>query len=348
MTRDRLDHSNIHNILIRSTNWVGDALLTTPAIRAVRRNFPAASITVLAKPWVAPVFFNNPHIDNISIYDGNGKHKGLTGKFRLAKALRKAKFDGAIIFQNAFEAALLAYLAGIPKRVGYDTDGRGLLLTDAIAVDAYRKQIHETEYYLGILSGAGLRTSGRNLTLVVSDDERSQAGRTLMKYQFEPTDKIIGISPGATYGSAKRWSPGRFAALCDRLCESRGVHIVIFGGPDERAIGEHVRKLMKYTAVNLCGRTNLREAAALTEKCSLFITNDSGLMHIAAALDVPLVAIFGSTNPVTTGPVGINSHIVRVPVPCSPCLKAKCPTDHRCMNEITVDMVYEVVEGILR
>ncbi len=321
-------------------------MLTTPAIRAVRRNFSAATITILAKPWVAPVFFNNPHIDNISIYDGAGKHKGLAGKFRLAKTLRKTKFDGAIIFQNAFEAALLAYLAGIPNRVGYDTDGRGLLLTDAIAMDAYHKQIHEIEYYLGILNGVGLRTSGRDLTLVVSDDERRQADRTLMKYQLEATNKIIGISPGATYGSAKRWFPERFAALCDRLCEPTGVQLVIFGGPNERAVGEHVRKLMKCPVVNLCGRTNLREAAALTEKCSLFITNDSGLMHVAAALDVPVVAIFGSTNPVTTGPVGINSHIVRVPVPCSPCLKVECPTDHRCMNEITIDMVCDVVEGI--
>ena len=347
MTRNRLNHSNIDNILIRSTNWVGDAILSTPAIRAVRKNFPTATITILAKPWVAPVFFNNPHIDNISIYDGTGKHKGLAGKFRLAKALRRTKFDAVILFQNAFEAALLAWLAGIPMRVGYNTDGRGLLLTHTIAVNTHKKQIHETEYYLGILNDVGLTTSGRNLTLVVSDDERVQAGRILMKYQLEPAEKIVGISPGATYGSAKRWLPERFAALCDRLCETGGVHLVILGGPNERAIGEHVRKLMKCPAINLCGRTNLREAAALTEKCSLFITNDSGLMHVAAALDIPLVAIFGSTNPVTTGPVGVNSHIVRVPVPCSPCLKTECPTDHRCMNEITVDMVYEVVEDIL-
>ena len=347
MTRTRLDCSKIKRILIRSTNWVGDAILTTPAIRAVRKNFPHAEITILAKPWVAPVFCNNPYVDNILQYDDGGRHAGWLGKVRLSKDLRRSGFDLAILLQNAFEAALLAYLAGIPNRLGYNTDGRRFLLTNSIRLDPGLKQVHEIDYYLGILEGAGLKPDGRDLTLVISEQERKLAGEILARHSISRQPTLVGISPGATYGSAKRWFPERFASLCDRIQESSGAKIVIFGGPGEQAVGEQVCQLMKGKPVNLCGKTNLHEAVALIEKCQLFITNDSGLMHAAAALDVPLVAIFGPTNPITTGPSSPRSRIVRVPVPCSPCLKTECPTDHRCMKAITVDMVYVVIEELL-
>lgn len=347
MTRTRLDFGKIKRILIRSTNWVGDAILTTPAIRAVRKNFPHAEITILAKPWVAPIFCNNSYVDNILQYDDGGRHAGWLGKVRLSKDLRRSGFDLAILLQNAFEAALLAYLAGIPNRLGYNTDGRRFLLTNSIRLDPGLKQVHEIEYYLGILQQAGLTLNGRHLTLMVSDEERRRAEEILGRCRLLGQQTLVGVSPGATYGSAKRWFPERFASLCDRIQESSGAKIVIFGGPSEQAVGEQVCQLMKGKSVNLCGKTNLRDAVGLIERCHLFIANDSGLMHVAAALDVPLVAIFGSTNPITTGPSSSRSRIVRVPVPCSPCLKTECPTDNRCMKEITVDMVYAVAEGLL-
>jgi len=343
----KIDPDEIRRVLIRSTNWVGDAIMTTPAVRAVRKNFPRAEITILAKPWVAPVFSNNPYIDRIMLYDDPGRHRLGLGTIRIAKELRHGSYDLAVLFQNAFEAALLTFLAGIPRRLGYDTDGRRLLLTHPVKRHVHFRQIHEIDYYLAILTGAHLAVNGRDLTLVVSDVERQHADALLAGNDIAAEDLLVGVNPGATYGTAKRWLPDRFAELCDRLCRTCDARIVIFGAPGEKVVADRIGRLMQSPAVNLCGKTNLREAMAVIERCRLFVTNDSGLMHVAAALDIPLVAVFGSTNPVTTGPSSSKSHVVRVPIPCSPCLKPECPTDHRCMKEISVDMVFSVVKQML-
>lgn len=347
MTGNRLDDSDSHNILLRSTNWVGDAVLTTPAIRAVRKNFPNASVTILAKPWVAPVFFKNPYIDGILCYDSKGLHRGVFGILRLSRTLRHFKFDLAILFQNAFEAALITYLGGVSRRLGYNTDGRGVLLTHPVSIKPHHKRIHETEYYLEILKGGGLQTDGTDLTLILTNEERTLANQIFKKTFGDGSARVLGIGPGAVYGSAKRWPPERFAALSNQLYRSHQTRTLIFGSPNEKAIGEQVRRAIVGPALNLCGATDLRQAAALMERCNLFVTNDSGLMHVAAALDIQMIAIFGSTNPVTTGPLGAQSRVVQAPVSCSPCLKPDCPTDHRCMTRIKVDTVYETAVDIL-
>lgn len=337
----------INHILIRSANWVGDAIMTTPTIRAIRRNFPHATIRILAKPWVAPVFYHNPHIDSIMLYDAEGIHGKLWGKVRLSKDLRRMGFDLAILMQNAFEAALLSFLAGIPNRLGYSTDGRSLLLTHRIPVHPTLKQGHLIDYYLGILKGASLKLDSRELALVVTEEEQYRAQDILESQGIIGNGMLIGINPGATFGTAKRWFPERYAALCSRLRESFGAHILVFGGPGEADLGQRVSEMIGKGSVNVCGKTNLREAMALIEKCDLFVTNDSGLMHVAAAFDIPQIAIIGPTDCVATGPCNPRSHIVRVPVECSPCLKPHCPTDHRCMRKISVDMVYSVAEAVL-
>ena len=343
----RLDKEHIRRILIRSANWVGDAIMTTPAVRAIRKDFPKAEISILAKPWVTPVFFNSPHIDQILIYDNADKHGGWWGKPRLSKELRKKKFDLAILFQNAFEAALLAFGARIPNRVGYSTDGRSLLLTHRVPRMRSYKQFHQIDYYLGILKGVGLAHEGSHPALFISETERIRAQELLEPYGITESDSIIGINPGATYGTAKRWMPDRYAALCDKLIESYDVKLVIFGGPGEEALGGQIAEMISERCIDFCGKTSLREAMALIERCRLFITNDSGLMHVAAALNRPLVAIFGSTDPVTTGPYGKKSRIVRSPMDCSPCLKPDCPEDHLCMKQISVDMVYAAAERLI-
>ena len=342
-----LSSDKIKRILIRSTNWVGDAIITTPVIRAVRKNFPEAKISLLSKPWVAPIFYNNPYIDNILLYDTAGKHKGLSGILRLSKELRKQKFDLTILLQNAFEAALIAFLAGIPNRLGYNTDARNLLLTHCICLKPALKRVHQIDYYLGILKGASLITNSRQLNLFVTDSERKHAEELLSKHNITEKNKIIGINPGAVFGSAKRWFPERYAALSIKLQEYSGARVVIFGGPGENALGIYISELMENRCVNFCGKTSLREAIALINRCQLFITNDSGLMHVAAALDIPLIAIFGSTDHVTTSPSSPKSQVIRVPVPCSPCLKPDCPIDHRCMKNITVEMVYDAAVKLL-
>lgn len=333
-------------ILIRAANWVGDAIMTTPVIRAIRKNFPEAHISILAKPWVAPVFENNQYIDKIIIYDAVARHKKGVGTIRLCRDLRKYKFDFTILMQNAFEAALITFLAGIPNRIGYDTDARTLLLDCPVHLDPALKKGHLIDYYLGILKGSSLKTYGRKLNLDLSLKERQKAVNTL-KINSIYGNKIIGINPGATGGTAKRWFPDRYALLCKYLYKITKTKILIFGGPGDETLGDQISKDAGNCCINLSGKTSLREAFALINKCNLFITNDSGLMHAAAALNICQIAIIGSTDHIATPPSNENSHIMRVPTSCSPCLKPECPTDHRCMKRITVDMVLQLAKKLI-
>lgn len=343
-----LEQKKIKRLLIRSTNWIGDAVMTTPAVRAIRSNFPAARISMLVKPWVAPVFAHSPHVDEIIVYEAGGRHAGLVGPIRLAKALRRQRFEAAILLQNAVEAAVIAFLAGIPTRIGFDTDARRLLLTHAVRCTQAIKSIHQTGYYLKMLEGAGLTPGSRSLELTVGADDRQRAQRILSSEGVAAAARIIGINPSATYGPSKQWFPNRYALLADRLHDAFGATIVIFGGPNDRRLGRRIAAMMHAPAIDLSARTHLGEAMALIERCDAFVTNDSGLMHVAAALDIPLVAIFGSTNPVATGPFSETSRVVQAAIDCTPCLKPVCPLDHtNCMKSISVDRVFEAVKGLL-
>ncbi len=295
---------------------------------------------MLAKPWVAPVFESSPHVDDIFIYDAKGRHKGLVGIPRLAKDLRRHDFDAAILLQNAFEAGLIAFLAGIPVRVGFGTDGRRLLLTHPVRRKPDIKTVHQTLYYLEILRKIGLGIEKPRLELFIGAADSARAGEILEQNEISSDDFLVGINPGATYGTAKRWFPERFASLCKRLKKTFNARIAVFGGPGEEELGERICGEVGDGCVNFSGKTSLREAMTLIGRCGLFITNDSGLMHVAAALNVPLAAIFGSTDYTTTSPASHSSKIVTVSADCAPCLKTDCPTDHRCMKDISVDMVY--------
>jgi len=322
--------------------------MTTPAVRAIRKNFPDAEISILAKSWVAPVFENSPYVDHVLIYDDAGKHKGLVGKLRLARELKEYRFDATILLQNAIEAALIAFFSGIPCRIGYNTDVRGFLLTHSVPCTPQIKKIHQTGYYLGLLQGIGLKADGLNLDLTVAEKHRDRAVEILSQYNISEKEKLVGINPSATFGPAKQWFPERYAGLADRIKEVFRARIIIFGGLGDRELGREISQIMQHQPIDLCGKTSLQEAMALINMCNLFITNDSGLMHVAAALNVPLIAIFGSTNSVTTGPHSKRSKIVSVPIDCSPCLKPECPRGHlKCMDQIDVDMVFDVVKEIL-
>lgn len=339
---------HIKRLLIRSTNWIGDAVMTTPAVRAIRKNFSNADISLLSKPWVAPVFDHSPHVDHILIYDDSGVHRGTGGKLRLARELRRYRFDAAILLQNAIEAALITWLAGIPRRIGFDTDGRRLLLTHPVHRTREVKSIHQTGYYLTMLKGAGLKTGSPELALELGAEDRYRAEKRLAQFGIPKQRKLIGINPSATFGPTKQWFPERFAALADRLQATFDAAIVLFGGPGDRVLGDRIAAAMQKPPIDLCGRTRLGEAMALIAACDLFITNDSGLMHVAAALKVPLIAIFGSTNPVTTGPLSTSSRVVKSQIECAPCLKPQCPLGHmNCMRNISVDMVFSVAEKML-
>jgi heptosyltransferase II len=331
-----LNPEKIKSLLIRSTNWIGDAVMTTPAIRAIRHNFPNARIHLLAKSWVAPVFENSPYIDQIISYE----YAGALRTVKAAKMLETYGFDAAILLQNAFEAAWVAYRAKIPIRIGYDTDLRKMLLTHPIHRSSKILRLHQTHYYNEILKGGGLKTNGTFLELYLSSKDHDSALKILKNSNVYDTDFVVGINPSATFGSAKQWFPERFARLSDGLNKRFNSKTIIFGGPNDRELGASIMKMMKTFAVNLSGKTTLKEAMALIARCRLFITNDSGLMHIAAALNVAQVAIFGSTNFAATGPWSPRARIVRSNVDCSPCLKQQCPLGHKaCMKTISVDKV---------
>ena len=335
------------NLLIRGTNWIGDAVMTLPAISAVRQTFPGARITILVKPWVAELFHLCPDVDEVMIFQSPGPHDGVTGKWRLAGELKKKNFDTAILLQNAIEAAIIARMAGIPVRAGYNSDARGLLLSHSVRRTRAVREIHQTGYYLEMVKALGCQTSGADVRMQTGRETGLLAESLMQRFGLERDRILIGMAPGAAYGPAKKWFPERFASVSDRLAEALPVQTILFGSAGDRDSTDAVRRSAKIPILDLAGQTSLKEAMALMSRCRVFVSNDSGLMHVAAALGVPTVAIFGSTNTVTTAPVGRRVAIVHKPVPCSPCLKQTCPTDFRCMAMIGVDDVYDAARGLL-
>lgn len=327
-------------ILIRSTNWIGDAVMTTPAMDAVRSSFPTAEIVVAANPLVAELLSGHPACDRSIVYDRKGRHKGAVGLWRFSRELRRERFDLAILFQNAFEAAFLALAAGIPRRAGYRTDGRGLLLNYGVPAGRAERRLHQTQYYLNMLRRLGIHGSDGRLHLECTAAEKSWAERVLVSTPW------AALNPGATYGSAKRWLPERFAETADRMVEAYGFSIVLVGGPGEKTIGEAIQGAMRVRPLNLIGKTTIRQMMAILSKVQLLVTNDSGPMHVAAAFGVPVAAIFGPTDPATTSPLAPSFRIVRKAVECAPCLKRRCPTDRRCMEAVTVEDVLQAVDEL--
>lgn len=315
--------------------------MTTPALRAVRETFAEAHITVVANPLVAQLFEYHPDCNEVIVFDKQGQHAGRLGLLRFASMLRRRHFDCAILFQNAIEAAILAFLAGVPRRAGYATDGRRLLLTHPVPAGVDQRALHHTDYYLHMLAECGVTTTAKLQRLALRPEEIEWAARQV------PAGRFAIINPGAAYGSAKRWIPERFAAVADELSARYGLSIVLSGGPAEMEIGEDIAKAMQAPHLNLIGRTSVRQMMALLAASSLMITNDSGPMHVAAAFAVPMVAIFGPTDHTSTSPWGTRARIVRHPVECSPCLLRQCPIDHRCMQRVTVDDVLSAAAEVL-
>lgn len=338
----------IRHLLIRAPNWIGDAVMSEPALSYVRELFPAARISLLAKPAIADLLANHPAVDELLVYDTRGRHAGLGGKWTLAGELKRHRFNLAILFQNAFEAALIAWLAGIPHRYGYATDGRGWLLTEAPAAPRRDAIEHHVHYYLGLLRPLGAKRPVSAPRLFLSEQEGDAAERRLTEAGLGPGEGLLGLNPGSTYGGAKRWLPERFADTADRLAASHGLRTVIVGAPGEESLGRAIAEAMRTKAIVMSGRTSIRELMAIISRCRAFVTNDTGPMHIAAAFGVPVVSVFGPTDARSTAPFGSDHRIVREPVDCAPCLLRECPIDHRCMTGVSVDRVYEVAAGQLQ
>lgn len=325
--------------------------MSEPAISAVRRLFPLAEITLLVKQPIAELFVHHPAIHRTLVYDDRGRHAGLSGKWTLARVLRRHRFDLAILLQNAFEAAVLAFLAGIPRRYGYATDGRALLLTDPVAAPSRNPHRHQVGYYWDLMKRLGAQGEAPPPALVVTRQEDLAIAARLADAGIAASDFLIGLNPGSTYGGAKRWIPDRYAEAVNRLSERYGssgrrMAVAILGARGEEGLARSIAAGIRANTVVCSGQTTVRELMALTKRCQLFLTNDTGPMHIAAAFEVPTVAVFGPTDWRATAPFGGRFRVVRKDVACAPCLLRECPIDHRCMTAVTAEDVCDAAVRI--
>jgi heptosyltransferase-2 len=332
----------IQSILVRAVNWLGDAILTLPAIRQLKGFFPQASLSVLALDRVAPVFLQQPEVAEIIRYLPKPPASSLKDWLQSIYRLRQRRFDLAVIFPNSLESALVAMLLGVPNRVGYNTEGRSLLLTQVVHGPDKMAGLHQVYRHEGIVQAFGPVSGDSFPELLLSPAELAAGAQLLAANGWQPPQKIIGLSPGAAYGPAKQWFPERFAAVAHRLQEEFGALVVLLGSGGDQEAARKVTDAMQSPPVNLTGRTDLRTAFALINQLDLLITNDSGLMHAAAALWTPLVALFGSTDPFATGPFTPLASVLRQSPPCSPCRHRQCPENHyQCLDLISVDAVME-------
>lgn len=349
----RFQVQNPGKILVRAANWIGDAVISLPALEALRRQFPASEIVLVAKPWVSEVYRHYPAMLRQIIYDPAGKHRGPRGLGKLIEELRAENFDLAVLFQNAFQAAWMAWRARIPVRVGYARDGRGPLLTESVEVPPRGAYGHEAYYYLQLLFRAGLIERPEPVRpleetrLALREAEKSWAEKRLQSLGLDGPRFLVGIHPGASFGPAKRWPPERFAALADRLAVTLRADVLIFGSAQEAPLAEAIARLMKRAPTVLAGKTTLTQMMALLAYCGLVVTNDSGPMHLAAALGLPLVAVFGSTDERGTGPLSASARVVTHPVECSPCGLRQCPIDFRCMRSVKAEDAFNAAIELL-
>jgi heptosyltransferase-2 len=338
------------DIVIRSPNWIGDCVMCLPAIRALKANCPNVNIYIAAKQNLCPVYENITEIKEIIPLPDNINFKS---GFKIARRLREYRFDYGILFTNSFHSAFLFRLAGIKKLIGYEKDLRGWLLYKKIKFP--RDNRHHIHFYLGLTEvfiGANVHPD-YSRQLIITDHEEEQVSASLRTLGVNLSNMLVGISPSAAYGSAKEWLPERFRELIPRLQQEKSpgnVEILLFGSAKER------EKISKITdgregipIHNLAGQLSLRQTIVAISFCRLFISNDSGLMHIASGFNLPLIALFGPTRPHKTGPLNKNSRVLYHPVKCAPCLYRNCPLNqgnHACMKAITVDEVVDAIRQL--
>ena len=343
-------------LLVVQPSWVGDAVMATPTLRALRELYPDAHISYLMRRYVKPVYAGMPWADQLITYR-TGKTKAKAGKgqfFELAARLRAAKFDLAVLLPNSFKTALVCKMAGIPRVVGYERDGRGFLLTDKLLPVKDKGKFVPSpivKYYLGLAHYLGSPHRDLRLQLFVTESEKREARDVFARCGFDPDlerpgskggPPLIVLNPGAAFGAAKLWKAEYFAELADRLVDDLGATVLLSAAPKERAIVETIKRQMRHAPADLSNKgMTLGSLKEIVRRCDLMVTNDTGPRHIAAAMDVPVVTVFGPTHPEWTEIYYARERQVAVKVFCGPCQKKTCPLDHRCMVRVTPGMVYE-------
>jgi heptosyltransferase-2 len=352
-SKRKLEADQIKRVVVRGTNWVGDVVMTIPALRELRRVLPQAHITLATRSWAVGLFDEADFLDELLIYD-RGK-RDVRATLRQAREWRRRGFDLAVLFQNAFEAALIAVGGRVPARLGYATDGRRALLTHPLAPPVWRDERNEVFYYLNIVSELEKLLHGSSdvmarepvFDLKVSETRRDKARELLVAEGANAARPLVALCPGSTNSRAKRWPAARFALVGDRAMAELGASVALIGSADELDVSREVAGLMKSQPLMLTGRTSLAEVVAVLSLADVLVTNDTGPAHIAAALNRPTLVIFGPTIPTTTRPFSKVAEVIRKPPDCAPCMLRDCPIDHRCMTAISPDEVFARVSSLI-
>lgn len=339
---------------MRGTNWVGDAVMTIPALRQLRRLFPNAHLTLATRAWAQGLFADADFLDDLQVHEGGG----LRSVVKQVRQWRKGKFDLAVLLPNSLETALVASLARVPLRIGYATDGRQALLTHPLDLPEWRDSKHEVFYYSNIVARLEwlikheqtfLETQP-DASLEVSDDRKAKALDFLRAHGIKgggDNRALVALCPGSINSRAKRWPAERYAALADQLIDELGAEVIIVGSSGETQVSLEVTRQMRNQPLLLTGKTELAELVAILSQVDLLVANDTGPAHIASALGRHTLVIFGPTNPLTTRPFSPYGEIVREPPDCAPCMLRDCPIDHRCMTAITPAAVFERARALL-
>lgn len=341
---------DVSSIAVRAPNWVGDAVMSVAALRELRRLFPNSHITVVSKPGTAEVFGGADYIDDVLVY----KRAGLKSFFDQVHAWKQREFDLAVLFQNAFEAAAMSFMARVPLRVGYATERRAFLLGHAVPVPGWKSERHEIFYYLNLvaelerlLTGSTVEPSTPDFGISVSDNQKRQARKLLQERKAETTKPLVLLCPGSVNSRAKRWPVERYAALSDQFSDT-GATVALIGAPSELDVSQAVAAKARRPPLVLTGETSVSEVIGLISIADVLITNDTGPAHIGAAVGTPTLVIFGPTNPLTTRPFGPAGEIIRHPPECAPCMLRDCPIDHRCMTAIAPEEVFDRAQRVMR
>ncbi len=333
-------------ILIRLPNWLGDMVIATPALQVLREKCPKAHITILALSGVSSALQGHPAINRVLTYDRSGRERGLSGLWSLANRLREEDFDLAYVFPNSFASALPVWLARIPERIGYATDGRSLLLTRALKKPSQLAHWHQSAMYASLVLGEAQKETPPP-RWVVCAEERREAESLLRQSGIKRGRPLLALNPGSVNSAAKRWPVERYAYVARWAVECAGWDVVILGGGSDREAGANIATLSRVPLAMLAGQTSLRQFMGILSIADLVLSNDSGGMHVAAALQRPQLSLFGSTDAVTTGPLGPNQYIVRKPVGCSPCVQPVCKEEqHFCMLRIGEEEVVDILAWI--
>ncbi|MBT3201958.1 MAG: lipopolysaccharide heptosyltransferase II [Phycisphaerales bacterium] len=345
------------NIVVFLPNWVGDVVMATPTLRALRENFPDAKITYFGRAIALDTLAGTDWADDFIYAAPKGKTK-ILGQCQVIAALRRGRFDMAFLMTNSFRTAFLARFAGIGRIAGYDRDARRCLLTDTIAPlrdEAGRfEPISALDYYANLIGVLGVQVDGREMLLPVSDADEQAAGELFLQAGVDPLRPVVVLNPGASGGTSKIWGPDRYAQAADMLIEKRDVQIIINAAPGEKQIAADVALRMEHSPIiNFADRDNtLGLLKSILRRSELLITNDTGARHIGAAMGTSLVTVFGSTDPLWAEINCPRERIVSVGAPCSPCGKKLCsqipgPMYHQCMNDLTADLVVAAAEELL-